>query len=156
MNRRFALDDSGNWLVCKDSPWQARDICREPMREPPTIESTSGLYAAGIDSYVAALSVNLRESILAKAESRLRRDAQQRAFDAYCTIVKITTDVFGEPVQIKSTYDPSFPDERYILFIAETDAPARQVLEMESDWNRQVSAVTSYWHGIRLSIKRKK
>jgi hypothetical protein len=91
-----------------------------------------------------------------QAVTEVRAEAEQKAFDSYGKIIGITTDIFGEDVRIKESYDPEFPAEKYIVLVVEATGGNDVLLRMESEWIRRVAQVTLSWHGIRLSIKRKK
>lgn len=91
-----------------------------------------------------------------QAATQIRGEAEQKVFDAYGKIIGITTELFGDDVRIKESYDPDFPDEKYIVLVVVSGGDNPVLLELESEWIRRVAQVTSSWHGIRLSIKRKK
>ena len=71
-------------------------------------------------------------------------------------LVAITSHLFQSPVTVKVSYDPEFPDEKHTVFIAETSADQATILNLEGQWNRQVTQLFPGWHGYRLSVRRKK
>ena len=71
-------------------------------------------------------------------------------------VVTITSQLFHCPVTVKESYDPEFPGEKYIVFVAETSAEPATILNLESQWNRQVTERFPGWHGFRLMVRRAK
>jgi len=93
---------------------------------------------------------------LAQETNRLKEESQAAAFETMRKIVGVTTAVFGTEVRIKESYDPEFPNERYVVLCAEVDAEGSDILRMESEWVKRVADISPNWHGFRLRVNRKK
>jgi hypothetical protein len=110
--------------------------------------------SAGVDTVLTEEAQRI--GAVPETLSRLRDAAERSAFDTLRRLIGITTDLFQGPVTVKESFDPEFPAERYIVFVVEVQADSPATLKLESEWVRQVSALTPHWDGFRLLIKRKK
>lgn len=81
------------------------------------------------------------------------RAAEFAAFETLRKIIAITTEIFGEDVQVKESCDPEFPEERYVVFSVITRGDPRETVAQESEWVRRVGEVACDWDAFRLSIR---
>jgi hypothetical protein len=152
--QRLWQDESRQWHRSNETSFPSYRVCGNDREDPP--EFIGGLHAAKLKDFVAAVMKTVRASALAQANAQLRDDAQERAFGALQQVVRITREVFGDPVLVTETSDPEFPEEKYLTLTTESTGDNSTVLAMESEWVRRVSRLDTLWHGFRLSIKRKK
>ena len=99
------------------------------------------------------LAHDLLASVEPEASSQVPDVAALRIVDQ---VAAITGQLFQSPVTVKESYDPEFPAEKYIVFIAEAAEDHAAILNLENQWNRQVTQLFPGWHGFRLSVRRKK
>ena len=71
-------------------------------------------------------------------------------------VVALTAQLFPGMVTVKESYDPEYPGETYRVFVAETSDDPVTILNLENQWNRQVTQHFPGWHGFRLSVRRKR
>ena len=81
------------------------------------------------------------------------RPAQIAAFETLRKIIAVTSEIFGEQVQVKESCDPDFPEERYVVFSVIADGDPQATVAQEREWVRRVSDVAPDWDGFRLSIR---
>src|SRR5687768_4116342 len=61
-------------------------------------------------------------------------------------IVAMTSQLFQTPATVKESYDPEFPNEKHLVFVAETRADNAAILDLEGQWNRRVTQLFPGWH----------
>ena len=80
------------------------------------------------------------------------RAAEFAALETLRKIISVTTEIFGDDVQVKETCEPEFPDERYVVFSVATRGNPREVVAQEAEWIRRVGALGTDWDAFRLAI----
>lgn len=107
------------------------------------------------ERFVELVGIVFRAGISSHEKARMEYEAKKAAFETYHEIINLTTEVFGPGVQVRSVYDPEFPNEKYVVFSPEVSGDASVIVKKESEWVDRMSHIGYWWHGFRLSIKRK-
>jgi hypothetical protein len=79
------------------------------------------------------------------------------SFDGFTEVIRITKEMFGQfgGVEVDTTHDPEYPDEKYVVFTAMVEGDNRTLLRFEDEWIRRVADVIPRWNAFRLRLRRK-